>query len=311
MSAPPFPTKTPRILIVDDQPINIQVMYDAVQELGEVFLATGGNQALAFCAKTPPDLILLDVEMPGMDGYEVCEQLKGVPEFAEIPVIFVTARSGVEDEVRALEAGGVDFITKPVNLAVARARVRTHLALKAQSDFLRNLASMDGLTGIANRRQFDRLIPLEWRYCQRHNFSLSLLMIDVDHFKLYNDRLGHQNGDACLQNVAATITRNLWRPHDLAARYGGEEFICLMPETDRKGAEIKAEEIRAAVERLGLPHPASETAPVVTVSVGAASSSPREGESWNDLAFRADRALYAAKAEGRNRVCVADGDVSG
>ncbi|QGM45319.1 diguanylate cyclase [Methylocystis heyeri] len=306
MNAPPFPTKTPRILIVDDQPINIQLMYDAIRELGEVFFATSGEQALAFCAKTPPDLVLLDVEMPGMDGYEVCRRLKEVPELAQIPVIFVTARGGVEDEVRALEAGGVDFITKPVNLAVARARVKTHLALKAQSDFLRNLASMDGLTGIANRRQFDRLMPLEWRYCQRHNFSLGVLMIDVDHFKLYNDRLGHQSGDACLQSVAATITKHLRRPHDLAARYGGEEFICLMPETDSDGAEARAEEIRAAVERLGLPHPASETAPVVTVSVGAASASPGEDVSCTDLTLRADQALYAAKAAGRNQVCLAE-----
>jgi diguanylate cyclase (GGDEF)-like protein len=306
----PTPTRTPRILIVDDQPINIQVMYEAIQQLGEIFLATRGDQALAFCLKTPPDLILLDVEMPEMDGYEVCRRLKEAPELAEIPVIFVTARVGVEDEVRALEAGGVDFITKPVNLAVARARVKTHLALKAQSDFLRNLASVDALTGIANRRHFDRVMPLEWRYCQRHNFPLSVLMIDVDYFKLYNDRLGHQSGDVCLQAIAATITKNLRRPHDLAARYGGEEFICLMPETDRDGAKARAEEIRSAVELLGLPHPASKTAPVVTVSVGAASANPGEADTWMDLTFRADQALYAAKAAGRNRVSVAGGDVS-
>ena len=213
------PPERPRLLVVDDQPTNIQVLYQIFQADHEVFMARDGEQALAFCRNNPPpDLVLLDVVMPEMDGIEVCRQLKADPVLADIPVIFVTACSEPADETRALESGGVDFITKPVNPAVVRARVKTHLTLKAQGDVLRSLVFVDGLTGVANRRRFDEALQIEWRRCQRKGAPLALLMMDIDHFKRYNDRYGHQTGDACLQQVAATLKAGLQRGHDLVAR---------------------------------------------------------------------------------------------
>ena len=295
----------PRLLVVDDQPINIQTLYQIFHIDHEVFMATSGEQALEFCRNTPPDLILLDVVMPGMDGLEVCRQLKADSATADIPVIFVTAQSDPDDETNALGAGGVDFIPKPVNPAVVRARVKTHLTLKAQSDLLRRLAFIDGLTGVANRRAFDEALHAEWRHCQRRHSPLALIMIDIDHFKAYNDRYGHQDGDACLQAVAKALEKAFGRSHDLVARYGGEEFVCLMPECDRLAGQAKAEELCRAVAALGIPHDASATAPVVTISLGVAAVVPDNNSSPVWLLATADAALYQAKSSGRNRVCVA------
>lgn len=293
----------PRLLVVDDQPINIQTLYQIFHADHEVFKATGGEQALAFCRDNPPpDLILLDVVMPGMDGIEVCRRLKADPTLADIPVIFVTACSEPADETGALEAGGVDFIAKPVNPAVVRARVKTHLTLKAQADLLRSLVFVDGLTGVANRRRFDEALQIEWRRCRRSGAPLTLLMIDIDHFKRYNDHYGHQIGDACLQKIAAALKAGLKRAHDLVARYGGEEFVCLMPECDYPAGQNKAEELRAAVAALGIPHADSPTANRVTLSIGIAVMHP-DGESGPEaLVAAADAALYEAKNGGRDRV---------
>ncbi|MDD3518491.1 MAG: diguanylate cyclase [Chromatiales bacterium] len=300
------PTERPRLLVVDDQPINIQTLYQIFHADHEVFMATDGQQALDFCRHgMPPDLILLDVVMPGMDGLEVCRSLKADPATADIPVIFVTAQSDPADETRALEAGGVDFITKPVNPAVVRARVKTHLTLKAQSDLLRSLAFVDGLTGVANRRRFDEALETEWRGCRRGHLPLALLMVDIDHFKRYNDRYGHQAGDECLRIVARTLKQGFGRARDLVARYGGEEFACLMPGSDLAGARTKAEELRQAIERCAIPHAASPVADVVTLSVGVAALTPNGENTPSDLVAAADAALYSAKSEGRNRVCSA------
>ncbi|MDP3439897.1 MAG: diguanylate cyclase, partial [Azonexus sp.] len=245
----------PRLLVVDDQPINIQTLYQIFHADHEVFVATGGAQALAFCRDNPPpDLILLDVVMPDMDGIEVCRRLNADPALADIPVIFITACSEPADETGALEAGGVDFIAKPVNPAVVRARVKTHLTLKAQADLLRSLVFVDGLTGVANRRRFDETLQIEWRRCRRSDAPLTLLMIDIDHFKRYNDHYGHQTGDACLQKIAATLKACLKRAHDLVARYGGEEFVAILPATDLPGAYAIAERMRKAVEALNIPN---------------------------------------------------------
>lgn len=293
----------PRLLVVDDQPINIQTLYQIFHADHEVFMATDGEQALAFCRDNlPPDLILLDVVMPGMDGIEVCRRLKADPSLADIPVIFVTARSEPADETGALTAGGVDFIAKPVNPAVVRARVKTHLTLKAQTDLLRSLVFIDGLTGIANRRRFDEVLQIEWRRCRRSSTPLTLLMIDIDHFKRYNDHYGHQIGDACLQKVAGTLKAGLKRGHDLVARYGGEEFACLMSECDHPAGQNKAEELRAAVAALGIPHADAPTANHVTLSIGIAVMHPNGENGPKALIAAADAALYEAKRNGRNRV---------
>jgi diguanylate cyclase (GGDEF)-like protein len=291
----------PRILVVDDQPSNIQTLYQVLKGDYDVAMATDGSQAIELCQRRPPDLVLLDVVMPGIDGFEVCRRLKVDPATRDVPVIFVTARDSTEDETLGLEVGAVDFITKPVNPPVVRARVRTHVALKRQADLLRSMAFNDGLTGVANRRWFDERLQVEWLRCRRNKLPLSLILLDLDHFKAYNDRYGHQAGDDCLRAVAAAMKSRLGRPADLLARYGGEEFVCLLPETPTDGARAKAEDLGRAVLDLALPHADSATAPVVTISRGVATASPALDGSPNDLLQRADAQLYAAKRAGRNR----------
>ena len=301
----------PRLLVVDDQPINIQTLYQIFHADHEVFMATSGEQALAFCRGNPlPDLILLDVVMPGLDGLAVCQQLKADPVLANIPVIFVTACMDPADETRALEAGGVDFITKPVNPMVVRARVKTHLTLKAQEDFLRSLVFIDGLTGVANRRRFDEALLSEWRQCRRAGTPLALLMIDIDHFKRYNDHYGHPTGDACLQQVAAVLKAAMQRACDLVARYGGEEFVCLLPGCDQAPALAKAQALQAALAAQGIAHEASPTAAWVTLSIGVAVAQPQAGGSPAALVAAADAALYSAKHRGRNCISAHSGFVS-
>lgn len=297
-------TNLPKLLVVDDQAINIQILAEIFEDGYEVYMATSGTEALQVCAAHHPDLILLDVAMPDMDGHEVCRRLKSDPATEDIPIIFVTAHNNPEEEAEGLKLGAVDFISKPVNAVVVQARVKTHLTLKHQSDLLRSLAFVDGLTGIANRRHFEASLVVEWRQAARKSVPLSVIMIDVDHFKAYNDHYGHAGGDAVLQQVAAAIQRCMGRAHDLAARYGGEEFVCLLPDCDLEGAGVKAEEIRAAVAALELAHAASQTGKTLSISVGASSGIPRDDLTAVQLVVLADEQLYLAKTSGRNRCCV-------
>lgn len=296
----------PRLLVVDDQPINIQALYRSFAADHQVFMATSGQQALQVAAQQRPDLILLDLELPDMDGLAVCQALKGQEVTRDIPVIFVTAHGNDEVETRGLEAGAVDFIHKPINPAVVRARVRTQLTLKQQSDLLRRLAFIDGLTGLHNRRAFDERLARELRHAARTVQPLALALIDVDFFKPYNDHYGHQAGDDALRAVAQALQQAMLRPVDLAARYGGEEFVCLLPETAAAGAQAVAERLRAAVQALALPHAHSQAAPVLTVSIGVAAwptQLDRPAPAPEALIQAADAALYDAKHGGRNRVC--------
>ncbi|NVM78547.1 diguanylate cyclase (GGDEF)-like protein [Duganella sp. SG902] len=294
-----------RILVVDDAMENIQILHHALREEHEVLFALDGEQALQIAHEQQPDLILLDAVMPGMDGYAVVASLRASPRLQDIPVIFVTALSQPEDETRALESGAVDFISKPFNVAVVRARVRSQLTIKRQADAMRELSKTDGLTGLANRRNFNDTIDAEWRRCARAGLPLSLIMIDIDHFKLYNDHYGHQAGDACLQLVSAAMRRCATRPQDLLARYGGEEFILLLPQEGADGAEVVAKRMLDEVAALALPHAASPTAPVVTLSMGLASIlPPTDGIDVETLIRTADANLYRAKQTGRNRYCI-------
>jgi diguanylate cyclase (GGDEF)-like protein len=294
-----------RILVVDDALENIQILHHALREEHEVLFALDGEQAMQVAAAQLPDLILLDAVMPGMDGFAVVTALRAAPRLRDIPVIFVTALSQPEDETRALEAGAVDFISKPFNVAVVRARVRSQLTIKRQADAMRELTMTDSLTGVANRRHFNDTIAAEWRRCARAGLPLSVIMIDVDHFKLYNDHYGHQGGDVCLQQVAAAMKRCASRPQDLLARYGGEEFILLLPQEGADGAEAVARRIMDEVRKLAVPHAGSPTAPLVTVSMGLASAAPPlEGQDPSPLIRLADTNLYRAKHTGRNRYCV-------
>lgn len=292
----------PRLLVVDDQPVNIQVLYRVFAPDHQVFMATTGGQALQVAQQQRPDLILLDIELPDLDGMAVCAQLKAHELTRDIPVIFVTAHGDADSETRGLEAGAVDFIHKPINPTVVRARVRTHLTLKRQSDLLRQLAFVDGLTGLHNRRALDERLQAEMRHAARNDKPLSLLMIDVDFFKLYNDHYGHQAGDDCLRQVAAVLRLGMHRPADLATRYGGEEFACLLPETDLDGAVQVAERLRVAVQGMALPHERSEIGDRVTVSIGVAAKAGRPAGEIAVMVGVADAALYEAKRGGRNCV---------
>ncbi|MFZ2321796.1 MAG: diguanylate cyclase [Pseudomonas sp.] len=295
----------PKLLVVDDQRINILVLNELFREDCDVFMATSGEQALQVCRAQLPDLVLLDVQMDGIDGYEVCRRLKADAESRNIPVIFITAQGGEADEVRGLQLGAVDFIAKPINPVIVRARVQTHLTLKLQSDILRSMALLDGLTGVANRRKFDEQLLRDWRQSQREQTSLSLILVDVDHFKRYNDHYGHQAGDAALQAVARVLTSTLRRPHDLLARYGGEEFVGVLPNTGLSEAVKLAERMQAGVRALNLEHSGSPEAQVVTISLGVATVVARSDLAPQALVEAADQQLYAAKQAGRARVCAA------
>lgn len=290
------------ILVVDDSPTNIQILHEILHPDYRVLFATSGADALEVAAESLPDLILLDVMMPEMDGFEVCRRLKEDPRTRRLPVLFVTAMSDQEDEARGLELGAIDYLRKPLNRAVVRARVNNHLELKKYQDFLRNLALLDGLTGIANRRNFDQTLEREWKRAIRTAQPISLLMLDVDFFKLYNDNYGHAQGDECLRRLAASLGQVTTRPADLVARYGGEEFVCLLPETGGKGALTVAERLRQEIAGLKIPHAYSAVAQHVTVSIGAATITPNPTDQQEKLAAAADQALYRAKKGGRNRV---------
>lgn len=299
----------PRLLVVDDQPINIQVMYQIFAADYQVFMATSGAQALAICKDNPPDLVLLDVVMPGMDGFAVCTQLKADEATRNIPVIFVTAHDDAAQETRGLEVGAVDFIAKPVNPAVVRARVKTHLLLKQQSDLLRKLVFLDGLTGVFNRRYFDQQLAIEWARAARNDSPLSVILLDVDFFKRYNDHYGHQAGDDCLQQIAMTLKDALKRPADVVARYGGEEFVCILPDIRFDDAMLMARQLEQQVRAKEIPHEKSDVSPFVTISLGVATRSKQEtntiaGKTASDsaaLVALADARLYFAKNNGRGQ----------
>jgi len=292
----------PKILLVDDQRVNILVLHELFRDECEIFMAANGEQALTSCRTVLPDLVLLDVHMEGLDGYEVCRRLKEDSETCNIPIIFVTAQGAEQDEVRGFELGAVDFIVKPINPVIVKARVKTHLTLKQQSDILRSFALLDGLTGVANRRKFDEELELNWRRSLREKSALSVIIIDVDHFKRFNDRYGHQRGDACLQTVATALNGVIRRPYDLLARYGGEEFACVLPDTALLEAVQIAERMQAAVRALKLEHMDSEVEQVVTVSLGVATVVPTVGGTSEAVVAEADRQLYQAKQAGRARV---------
>jgi diguanylate cyclase (GGDEF)-like protein len=293
----------PKLLVVDDQPINIQVMHQLFGGDYQVFMATSGAQALSICQANPPDLVLLDIVMPGMDGFEVCSQLKSNDATCNIPIIFVTAHTDAAQETHGLSLGAVDFIAKPVNPAVVRARVKTHLTLKFQSDLLRKLVFLDGLSGVFNRRYFDQQLSVEWSRSARSGLPLSAIMIDVDYFKLFNDRYGHQSGDDCLRQIAVTLKACLKRPADLVARYGGEEFACILPDTAFADAMCLAVDLERRIRALSIPHVSSGLAGVVTISVGVATRTAGSSLEAAALVRLADTELYNAKQSGRGRVC--------
>jgi len=298
-------TEKATILVVDDTPDNLTLLSSLLKDEYKVKVANSGEKALKIAAASqPPDLILLDIMMPVMDGYEVCRRLQDDPVTRRIPIIFVTAKREIEDEKIGLDLGAVDYISKPYSIPIVKARVRAHVRHKQQADMLESMAMIDALTHIPNRRRFNDILDSEWRRSCRKGSPLSLLMVDIDFFKPYNDHYGHGRGDICLAQVAEALAAVVNRPGDLAARYGGEEFTAVLPHTDEEGARHIAEQFRVVLESLAIPHAHSSVANHVTVSIGVASAVCSEQFAASELLLIADRALYQAKKAGRNRVVV-------
>src|SRR6185295_8859263 len=255
------------ILIVDDEARNRTLLEAMLRPEGHLTLsAASGEEALASVAHCPPDLILLDVMMPGMDGYQVAGALKASPETSNIPIIMVTAHNDRDARLAGLDAGAEDFLSKPIDRTELWLRVRNLLRLKALGDFLKNLSLHDGLTDLANRRHFDTYLADQFAIARRHKRALALVMCDVDSFKAYNDHYGHQAGDECLKQISTALRSCCRRPADKAARYGGEEFCVILPDTELTGALRIAESARDAVARLKIPHAHSPASSFASIS---------------------------------------------
>lgn len=330
------------IMIIDDS-VDSRLIIESYLKSGghkEILFAESGQDAEKLLelddpsvACTTVDLILMDILMPGMDGIETCQMIKNNPRFRDIPIIMVTAVNHAHDLGLAFAAGAMDYITKPVNKVELLARARSALKLKHEIDnrkkrelellevkeqlekanrILESQSLLDGLTGIANRRQFDQVLLEEIKRARRENLSLALIMFDIDFFKIYNDTYGHLAGDDCLRTVARLAAETLKRPGDMVARYGGEEFGVILPNTDINGAKIVAEEIRKNIENAKLPHKNCPVSPYVTVSLGVASANPQSNNLSPDrLIQKADQGLYGAKNTGRNRVVIEENEIMG
>lgn len=297
-------TDCAKILLIDDDPHMIAFLSLLLDDLGQLSTASSGEHGLALARSDHPDLILLDVQMDAMDGFEVCRRLKADKATAEIPVLFVTAGDDEEREVEALMLGAADFIAKPLRPAIVRARVATQLSLRLHIRRMQELADIDGLTQLHNRRYFDRILEVEIARHRRQGHFLGVAMIDVDHFKKFNDTLGHLCGDDCLREIGKLLAACTRRPAEIAARYGGEEFVIIIPDCTPDDAKKYGERLCALVLDLALPH-ASSPHGVVTISVGVVAIEPDAGTTTRTLLTLADQALYAAKSAGRNRSIVA------
>jgi diguanylate cyclase (GGDEF)-like protein len=290
-----------KILVVDDERPNLDVLNEMLKNDYRVIIAKSGAAALERAERDNPDLILLDIVMPGMDGFEVLASLKKSEKTMRIPVICITGLDNVADEEKGLAIGAVDYITKPFHRSIVLARIATHLRIVEQIRFIEQLGLYDALTKIPNRRSFDNHLATEWGRANREKTPISLLMVDVDHFKQLNDSYGHQHGDAVLQELAVVMKSVLKRAADFLARWGGEEFAVLLPQTDLKGAREVAEQIRAGVEAAGV-YCADATGTKTTVSVGVNAQRPVPETALEEFIHETDKRLYQAKEAGRNRI---------
>ncbi len=288
----------PVVLIVDDVPANIQSLAEILKDKYRIKVATDGFRSLELAVTEPlPDLILLDIEMPGMNGYEVCEKLKQEPATKNIPVIFVTANDQEEDEEHGLQMGAVDYITKPIRSLIVAARVNTHITLKKQRDLLTAMATHDQLTGLFNRHYLMESSVKCISHAIRHKHDISLMIMDIDHFKIVNDDYGHPFGDRVLQKIANVLISEC-RREDVVTRFGGEEFVILFDFCNLKDAANKSETIRSMIEAL------QPEGHLITSSFGVTQLSFKD-DSLDSMIKRADQALYMAKESGRNRVVTA------
>ncbi|SEC77082.1 diguanylate cyclase domain-containing protein [Rhodobacter sp. 24-YEA-8] len=290
------------ILVVDDDRLNRVALAELLQPDFRVLMARDGPSGLEILTREAVSLVLLDVSMPGMDGYAVLRAIRAAEHTSNLPVIFITGMSDAADEERGLLLGAADFVHKPIRPAIVRARVMTHLRLARQRNEMEALASLDGLTGIANRRCFDATMDRVARQTTRSNDVMGIALFDVDHFKQYNDHYGHGAGDQALRTVAVTLTRFARRAGELAARYGGEEFVLLLPGCSE--LEEVMNSFRQSVEDARIPHERSATSDWLTVSGGGVVVPATALAQSGDALALADQLLYRAKAGGRNRVLV-------
>jgi diguanylate cyclase (GGDEF)-like protein len=304
------------VLIVDDSATVRAGLAAAIRAMKlEPLLAASGEQALELFAAAPPDFVLLDVMMPGIDGYETAKRMRAALAGRWVPILFLSSSEYDQDLERAIESGGDDYLVKPVSAVVLSAKIRALQRLEKMHNQLVDLSGEltsanrrleevsreDALTGIANRRAFDQRLSLCFAEAARQKDPLSLVLCDIDHFKAYNDRYGHPAGDECLRRVAAALAHCCKRATDLAARYGGEEFALVLPYTPPEGALVVVDAARASVAALALPHEASQSGKIVTFSAGVATYAGERGVEIPALIERADAALYKAKQLGRNR----------
>lgn len=299
-----------KILLVEDSQTLRHATSALIRNAGhEVIIAENGEAALQLIENTPVDMIIMDVEMPGLSGFETTRLMREWLGGFWLPIIFVTGNSDDESYREGIDAGGDDYLIKPISPVIFEAKIKAleritdmRNQLHALNKKLETLSQIDGLTEIYNRRTFFEMAKREWLKTARMRQSVTILMIDIDHFKLYNDHYGHPAGDVNLKRVAQAIKQSLHRPSDILARYGGEEFIAFLPDTDRWDSVHVAERIRQAVENLRLEHCKSPTQNTVTVSIGGAVSAQTTGTNIDDLVILADKALYQAKDLGRNTV---------
>lgn len=316
------------ILIVDDKPGNILVLEGILESLEcNIITASSGNIALGLMLEYDFALVLLDVQMPEMDGFETAMLMKGSERTKVLPIIFVTAISKEQWCIfKGYEVGAVDYLFKPIEPIVLKSKVKVFLELhqqkwllKKQAEllelkikelldlkqvncYLENLSTLDGLTGIPNRRSFDQFIVTSWKNAMREQQHLSVVIVDIDYFKEYNDHYGHLKGDDCLVLVAKTLLSSINRPIDLVTRYGGDEFMAVLPDTDMEGALLVAERMRKGIEQLALKHNYSEISSWVTISIGVAEIIPQPSDLIQEFIEKVDTALYRAKEDGRNKV---------
>ncbi len=305
------------ILVIDDSLPILQYTCACIKDEGHhAIAASSGSEALSILEQQKPDLILLDIIMPDMDGYEIAKKIRTILTDQWIPIIFLSAKIEDEDIVKGIEVGADDYLTKPISQTVLMAKIKAmqriteiqnkllHLTkdLEKANSKLESLTHIDGLTGISNRRYFDECIEKEWRLAKRNGTAVSVLMIDADFFKQYNDTNGHQKGDDCLKVIATSIMEQLHRPGDMAYRYGGEEFVVILPDTNAEGTLTVGMTINNAIKELGIQYNSPEIDHPVTVSIGCALMIPYKDDAYRTLIERADKALYEAKENGRDQV---------
>jgi diguanylate cyclase (GGDEF)-like protein len=289
------------LLIVDDESANLKVLAHILGTDYTIYTATNGRSAIEKAKELLPDLILLDIIMPEMDGYQTLYTIKNTKEIQKIPVVFITGLDSEEDEEKGLSLEAADYITKPFSAPIVKLRVRNQIQIVNQFRIIQRLSMIDDLTNIPNRRSFDSRLCVEWRQAVRGKIPISLLMMDLDRFKKLNDTYGHHQGDTVLKTIAKIFTKALKRPADFAARWGGEEFVILLPNTPLEGALEVAEHIRADVENTLIScRNGSEIK--ITISIGVSSIIPVNSSSKDTFLTNADRALYQAKDTGRNKV---------